>query len=150
MSESAISHGAMPPFRGDLGRYRLVARLAQGGMGDVYLAMTQGPGNFHKLAVVKELRSSFSDEGAALRMFLDEARLAARLHHPNVVQTNEEIVQRCLLERMDERSVVEERSILDGLADAREFLVHEAAGPDMHVPDFGVPHLLYGEPDVGA
>src|SRR6478672_471766 len=89
MSASTNAPGSMPPFRGDLGRHRLIARLAQGGMGDVYLAMTQGPGGFHKLAVIKELRSSFADEGASLRMFLDEARLAARLHHPNVVQTNE-------------------------------------------------------------
>ena len=73
----------------DLGRYRLVARLAHGGMGDVYLALHQGPGGFHKLAVVKELRSSFTDDPHFIRMFQGEARLAARLHHPNVVQTNE-------------------------------------------------------------
>jgi serine/threonine-protein kinase len=58
-------------------------------MGDVYLAVHKGPGGFYKLAVVKELRSTFAEDGTSLRMFLDEARLAARLSHPNVVQTNE-------------------------------------------------------------
>lgn len=58
-------------------------------MGDVYLAVHKGPGGFYKLAVIKELRSAFSEDGTSLRMFLDEARLAARLSHPNVVQTNE-------------------------------------------------------------
>jgi serine/threonine-protein kinase len=58
-------------------------------MGDVYLAVHKGPGGFYKLAVVKELRSTFAEDGTSLRMFLDEARLAARLSHPCVVQTNE-------------------------------------------------------------
>lgn len=58
-------------------------------MGDVYLAVHKGPGGFYKLSIIKELRSSFAEDGTSLAMFLDEARLAARLSHPNVVQTNE-------------------------------------------------------------
>jgi serine/threonine protein kinase len=72
-----------------LGKYQLIAEIARGGMGIVYLAMVQGPGGFHKLVVVKELNPGVVEEPAFLTMFLDEARLAARLSHPNIVQTNE-------------------------------------------------------------
>lgn len=72
-----------------LGKYQLIAEIARGGMGVVYLAMVQGPGGFSKLVVVKELKPELVEEPAFLTMFLDEARLAARLNHPNIVQTNE-------------------------------------------------------------
>src|SRR5215510_881712 len=72
-----------------LGKYHLVAEIARGGMGVVYLAMVQGPGGFNKLVVVKELKPELVEEPTFLTMFLDEARLAARLSHPNIVQTNE-------------------------------------------------------------
>jgi serine/threonine-protein kinase len=72
-----------------LGKYQLIAEIARGGMGVVYLAMVQGPGGFNKLVVVKELKPELVEEPAFLTMFLDEARLAARLSHPNIVQTNE-------------------------------------------------------------
>jgi eukaryotic-like serine/threonine-protein kinase len=72
-----------------LGKYQLIAEIARGGMGVVYLAMVQGPGGFNKLVVVKELKPELVEEPAFLTMFLDEARLAARLNHPNIVQTNE-------------------------------------------------------------
>ncbi|HSN99520.1 MAG TPA: serine/threonine-protein kinase, partial [Candidatus Nanopelagicales bacterium] len=72
------------------GKYHLIATLGQGGMADVFLAATQGPAGFSKLQVIKRLRrSEISDEHEIVTMFLDEARLAARLNHPNVVQTNE-------------------------------------------------------------
>ncbi len=58
-------------------------------MADVYLAVVHGPAGFNKLTVIKRLRPSLAEEPEFLAMFLDEARLAARLNHPNVVQTNE-------------------------------------------------------------
>src|ERR1041385_9000074 len=58
-----------------LGKYQLVAEIARGGMGVVYLAMIQGPGGFSKLVVVKELKPELVEEPAFLTMFLDEARL---------------------------------------------------------------------------
>jgi serine/threonine protein kinase len=72
-----------------LGRYRLIAELAHGGMGDVYLGAAQGPAGFSKLMVIKVLRAALADDEQFLTMFLEEARLAARLNHPNVVQTVE-------------------------------------------------------------
>lgn len=72
------------------GKYHLIANLGHGGMADVFLAAAQGPAGFSKLQVIKRLRrSELGDEHDVVTMFLDEARLAARLNHPNVVQTNE-------------------------------------------------------------
>ena len=73
----------------DVGRYRLIAELAHGGMGDVYLGVARGPAGFNKLMVIKQLRPALADDEQFLAMFLEEARLAARLSHPNVVQTVE-------------------------------------------------------------
>lgn len=72
-----------------LGKYRLIAELGHGGMSDVYLAVAKGMGGFHKLLVVKQLRPNLAEDEAFLAMFLDEARLAARLNHRNVVSTLE-------------------------------------------------------------
>ncbi len=58
-------------------------------MADVFLAVARGPVGFNKLAVVKRLRGDIAGEASFLNMFLDEARLAARLDHPNVVHTYE-------------------------------------------------------------
>jgi serine/threonine-protein kinase len=68
------------------GKFQVLARLGQGGMSDVYLAVAHGPLGFNKLLVLKRLRS-LEDQDQAVQMFLDEARLAARLKHPNIVDT---------------------------------------------------------------
>jgi serine/threonine-protein kinase len=73
----------------DIGKYHVVAELGRGGMGVVYLAAVQGPAGFRKLVVVKELKPEMCDDEVFVTMFLEEARLAARLIHPNIVQTNE-------------------------------------------------------------
>jgi serine/threonine protein kinase len=72
-----------------LGKYQLVAEIARGGMGIVYLAHAGGVGGFNKLVVVKELKPELAHEESFREMFLDEARLTARLNHRNIVQTNE-------------------------------------------------------------
>src|SRR5215470_12051463 len=71
------------------GKYRLIAELGHGGMADVYLAVARGPAGFSKLVVIKRLRANLVDEPEFVSMLVDEARLAGRLNHPNVVQTNE-------------------------------------------------------------
>jgi serine/threonine-protein kinase len=70
-------------------RYRLLAELGEGGMANVYLAVAKGPAGFNKLVVLKLLRPHLANDPDTLEMFLHEARLAARLNHPNVVQTYE-------------------------------------------------------------
>lgn len=69
------------------GKYRLIAELGQGGMATVYLAVALGDSGFRKLAVVKLLRTEFAVDEEFIQMFLDEARLCARLSHPNIVHT---------------------------------------------------------------
>jgi serine/threonine protein kinase len=71
------------------GKYRLFASLGRGGMADVLLGVASGPAGFNKLVVVKRLRPLLADDPALTNMFLDEARLAARMNHPNVIHTYE-------------------------------------------------------------
>jgi eukaryotic-like serine/threonine-protein kinase len=73
------------------GKYRLIAELGHGGMADVFLAVMAGPegSGFSKLTVIKRLRQNLADEPEFVEMLVDEARISARLNHPNVVQTNE-------------------------------------------------------------
>jgi serine/threonine-protein kinase len=73
----------------ELGRYRLLALIGRGGMGDIYLAMSHGDLGFKKLVVVKCLRDGAEENEPMRRMFIDEGELAARLTHPHVVQTYE-------------------------------------------------------------
>jgi eukaryotic-like serine/threonine-protein kinase len=72
-----------------LGRYRLIAGLGQGGMGMIHLAVAEGIGGFRKLFVIKELKRELSENQQFLSLFMREAKLAARLSHPNVVHTVE-------------------------------------------------------------
>jgi serine/threonine protein kinase len=72
-----------------VGKYRIFASLGRGGMADVQLAAAQGPKGFSKLVVVKRLRPLLADDAAVVNMFLDEARLDARLNHPNLIHTYE-------------------------------------------------------------
>jgi serine/threonine-protein kinase len=85
MTMQAVDHPAVD----HIGRYQLVARLGQGGMGTVYLALATGLGEFQKLLVIKQLREELTRNESFVRMFMDEAKLAARLDHPNVIHTME-------------------------------------------------------------
>jgi serine/threonine-protein kinase len=77
------------PLGTSIGRYRLIATLGSGGMAHVYLAVMRGRGGFSKLVVLKIPHDAVAEDPGLLAMFLDEARLAARFSHPNVVQTYE-------------------------------------------------------------
>src|SRR6185503_14915616 len=76
---------AMPGEGERLDRFELVAELAQGGMATVYLARFVGVAGFKRFVAIKRLHPHLAKEQDFIQMFLDEARLAARLHHPNVV-----------------------------------------------------------------
>jgi serine/threonine-protein kinase len=71
------------------GKVQVIAKLGEGGMASVYLAAAHGPVGFSKLSVLKVIRPHLAEDPEILRMFLDEARLAGRLNHSNVVQTYE-------------------------------------------------------------
>ena len=68
-----------------LGRYELITRIGQGGMAEVQLALQRGPAGFEKLVVVKLVHDNLATQKAFVDMLLDEARLAALVKHPNVV-----------------------------------------------------------------
>jgi eukaryotic-like serine/threonine-protein kinase len=68
-----------------LGRYELIGELARGGMGTVYLARNAGEGRFQRLFAIKVLHPHLAAETAFIDMMRDEAQIAARLHHTNVV-----------------------------------------------------------------
>jgi serine/threonine-protein kinase len=70
-------------------RYQTITTLGQGGMARVLLTMSRGPAGVTKLLVVKELKDELKADPEFVTMFLDEARIAARLNHPNVIQTYE-------------------------------------------------------------
>ncbi|MCA9712545.1 MAG: serine/threonine protein kinase, partial [Myxococcales bacterium] len=69
-----------------LGGYDLLRRLGSGGMAEVHLARANGIEGFQKLVVLKQILPHLSRDKHFVRMFLEEARLAALLDHPNVVQ----------------------------------------------------------------
>jgi serine/threonine-protein kinase len=68
-----------------LDRYELVAELASGGMATVFLGRILGVGGFQRFVAIKRLHPHLASEQEFVEMFLDEARLAASIHHPNVV-----------------------------------------------------------------
>ena len=76
-----------PAFASEaFGRYTLVEILGVGGMAEVYLARQGGVAGFEKMVVLKRLLPHLAHDSQFIQMFLQEARLAARIRHPNVVQ----------------------------------------------------------------
>jgi serine/threonine protein kinase len=70
-----------------VGRYAIFDELAAGGMATVFLGRLMGSGGFTRTVAIKSLHPQFATDPEFVSMFLDEARLAARIRHPNVVPT---------------------------------------------------------------
>jgi eukaryotic-like serine/threonine-protein kinase len=70
-----------------IGRYLLHDEIASGGMATVHVARVMGPAGFSRTVAIKRLHAQYAKDPEFVSMFLDEARLAARIHHPNVVST---------------------------------------------------------------
>jgi len=70
-----------------LGRYVLFDAIARGGMATVHFGRLSGPVGFSRTVAIKRLHANFATDPEFVAMFLDEARLAARIRHPNVVPT---------------------------------------------------------------
>jgi serine/threonine-protein kinase len=68
-----------------LGPYELLQRIATGGMAEVYLARREGPHGFQKVVAVKRILPQLAEDTDFVAMFVDEARVCARLAHPNIV-----------------------------------------------------------------
>jgi serine/threonine protein kinase len=101
-----------------LGRYRIVRRLAVGGMAEIFLARLSGPGDFEKTVVLKRLLPQFAADRTFVQMFHDEARLSARLQHPNVAQVFD--IDRDGEQQFLVLEYVPGRSVQDALQRARE------------------------------
>ncbi len=69
--------------------YRELLPIGSGGSANITIAMAEGLAGFSKLVVLKTIREDLTSNVAATKMFLDEARLSARMNHPNVVQVYE-------------------------------------------------------------
>jgi serine/threonine protein kinase len=70
-----------------IGRYILFEELASGGMATVHYGRLMGPAGFSRTVAIKRMHPTFAKNPEFLSMFLDEARIAARVRHPNVVAT---------------------------------------------------------------
>lgn len=82
-----MSEKAPPPdLPKQFGQYTLLKMLARGGMGEIYLARTVGLTGFEKYYAVKKLLRKFTSDNDVGARFIDEAKLGARLQHPNIVQ----------------------------------------------------------------
>ena len=86
---SGIPSGAGSLLGKHLGKYEILALLALGGTAEIYLARIAGTNGFEKYVVVKCLHDHLADDQDFVKMFLDEARMAAVLDHSNIVQTFE-------------------------------------------------------------
>lgn len=86
---SSVSSEALNLAGVRLGRYEILCELASGGMASVYVARAVGVAGFERLVALKLLHPHLAHEEQFFSMFLDEARLAARIRHPNVVATQD-------------------------------------------------------------
>jgi serine/threonine-protein kinase len=77
------------PIPTKLGRYEILKHLANGGMAQVLIARATGIEGFERHVVVKRIHSDRATDPLFVKMFLDEARLAAALHHSNIVQVHD-------------------------------------------------------------
>src|SRR3954465_16088230 len=81
--------GSSAQMEGTFGRYRLLGLLGEGGMGRLYIAERRGVRGFVKIVALKLILPHLADSAQLRDMFLNEARIAARLEHPNIVATYE-------------------------------------------------------------
>jgi serine/threonine-protein kinase len=84
LPDAKLSASPPPIGRSRIGRYEVIYPLAQGGMASVHVGRMSGMAGFEKLVAIKVIHSHLASEMPFVQMFLDEARLAARIHHPNV------------------------------------------------------------------
>lgn len=83
------SQASSPTLLHPYGQYVLVRKLAEGGMAEIFLSKLLGADGFERNVVIKRMLSNLSSIPDFVEMFRDEARLAARLSHPNIIQIHE-------------------------------------------------------------
>jgi len=88
MTRDVLSARGLPPGT-RMGRYELIHRLAMGGMAELYVARHSGIQGFERTVVVKRVLPNLTEDPEFISMFLDEARIAASLDHPNIAQVTD-------------------------------------------------------------
>jgi serine/threonine protein kinase len=76
-----------PAPLGQIGRYTVLAQIAGGGMGSVFVGLMRGPASFSRLVAIKCLHTRWLEDEKYVARFATEVRLSTRIRHPNVVQT---------------------------------------------------------------
>jgi serine/threonine-protein kinase len=69
-----------------VGKYQILTRLSVGGMAELFLAYTAGPGGFKKFVALKQILPDIKADESFVKMFLDEARITAAFNHANIGQ----------------------------------------------------------------
>jgi eukaryotic-like serine/threonine-protein kinase len=87
MLESIVLATAQKSLPRIIGRYALFDEVAHGGMATVHIGRLMGPVGFSRTVAIKRMHAQYARDPEFVAMFLDEARLVARIRHPNVVQT---------------------------------------------------------------
>jgi len=107
----------------ELGQYRLIERLGAGGMGEVFLARLEREEGFKKLLVVKRILPELSESARFREMFSAEARIAANLNHPHIIQVTDfgHIERNCFL-AMEYIAGTDLASLLDRASQKREVI----------------------------
>jgi len=135
-SAAVVAHREGEALPETLGRYRITKRLGAGGMAEVFLARSTGAEGIEKVLVLKRILPSFARSAKFIAMFVDEAKLAMRLNHPNIVQVYAfeqvrrefllamEFVDGLDLGRLVAKTKKQQRPIHPGIA---AFIVSEAA-----------------------
>jgi hypothetical protein len=107
-----------------IGRYTVLRRLGSGGMADVYLARAEGEAGFERLVALKVIQDAMVANPKFVSHFLDEARLASQLNHPNIVAITD-------LGKADDKYVIA-MEFIDG--SDLERLIHAAAARGAEIP----------------
>ncbi|MFL5347558.1 MAG: serine/threonine-protein kinase [Hyalangium sp.] len=81
--------GSDDPQSEQIGKYQIITQLSVGGMAELFLGFTAGPGGFRKYVALKRILPDVRGNEQFVRMFLDEARITAAFNHPNIAQVFE-------------------------------------------------------------
>lgn len=108
------------------GKYLLQQRLAMGGMAELFLAQVVGAAGFLRDVVIKRIHPELSDDPSFVQMFIHEAQLAAKLHHPNVVQVLD-------FDKVEDTYYIA-MELVDGLDLKRMQMQTKKAGAELPVP----------------
>src|SRR3954452_15366337 len=89
MNQPKLVHALAAPDQGSqvvvVGRYILHRQIARGGMATIHIARLMGDEGFSRIVAAKRLHPEFAEDSEFVAMFLDEARIASKVHHRNVV-----------------------------------------------------------------